>query len=260
MASDLAGFRTICVKSNEKCVSYHYLYYKKHETRDKDESKPQDKTLFVVNIPPYCTKRALKHIFRSCGSVQNVDIVKHPGAQTEETTSLVLPPDTVKGFKVGFVVFKKLSSLDAALNLDSSTVKVLSTPKHPVVTGMKKWVQEYQMQYPDASRLQAEVNEFMANYDAKKEQLDKEAAEARNQPDEEGWITVGSSGRKAGARIKDVIELQERRKKKKPELLNFYRFQIRETKREFIANLRKKFEEDKKRIAEMKSARKFRPY
>ena len=27
-----------------------------------------------------------------------------------------------------------------------------------------------------------------------------------------------------------------------------------------IANLRKKFEEDKKRIAEMKSARKFRPY
>ena len=34
-----------------------------------------------------------------------------------------------------------------------------------------EWVQEYQMQYPDASRLQAEVNEFMANYDAKKEQV-----------------------------------------------------------------------------------------
>lgn len=27
------------------------------------------------------------------------------------------------------------------------------------------------MQYPEASRLQAEVNEFMANYDAKKEQV-----------------------------------------------------------------------------------------
>ena len=62
MASDLAGFRTICVKSNEKCVSYHYLYYKKHETREKDESKPQDKTLFVVNIPPYCTKVSLERI------------------------------------------------------------------------------------------------------------------------------------------------------------------------------------------------------
>ena len=62
MASDLAGFRTICVKSNEKCVSYHYLYYKKHETREKDESKPQDKTLFVVNIPPYCTKVSLECI------------------------------------------------------------------------------------------------------------------------------------------------------------------------------------------------------
>ena len=65
MASDLAGFHTICVKSNEKCVSYHYLYYKKHETREKDESKPQDKTLFVVNIPPYCTKVILDASFIS---------------------------------------------------------------------------------------------------------------------------------------------------------------------------------------------------
>ena len=40
-----------------------------------------------------------------------------------------------------------------------------------IVTVTLEWVQEYQMQYPDASRLQAEVNEFMANYDAKKEQV-----------------------------------------------------------------------------------------
>lgn len=68
MASDLAGFRTICVKSNEKCVSYHYLYCKKNETRGKDESKPQDKTLFVVNIPPYCTKVSLEHVKRMARS------------------------------------------------------------------------------------------------------------------------------------------------------------------------------------------------
>ena len=34
-----------------------------------------------------------------------------------------------------------------------------------------EWVQEYRMQYPGASQLQAEVDEFMANFDAKKEQV-----------------------------------------------------------------------------------------
>jgi len=140
-------------------------------------------------------------------------------------------------------------------------VRVLSTTKHPVVTGMKKWVQEYHLQYPDTTKLQAEVNEFMAKFDEKKEQLDKEAAEAQNQPDDEGWVTVGRTGRNPAAPRLDAAELQERRnKKKKRALLNFYQFQQRETRREHIAHLRKKFDEDKKRIAEMKSARKFRPY
>ena len=34
-------------------------------------------------------------------------------------------------------MFKKSSSINAALNIDSSTVRVLSTEKDPVVTGMK---------------------------------------------------------------------------------------------------------------------------
>lgn len=140
-------------------------------------------------------------------------------------------------------------------------MRVLSTAKDPVVTGMKKWVQEYHMQFPDSTKLQAEVDEFMAKFDEKKEQLDKEAAETQNQPDDEGWVTVGRSGRNPAAPRLDAAEIQERKKnKKKQTLLDFYQFQQRETRREHIAHLRKKFDEDKKRIADMKSARKFRPY
>lgn len=51
---------------------------------------------FYSSIVWNLSQGALKRIFRSCGSVQNVDIVKHPGAQTEETTSLVIPPGIVK--------------------------------------------------------------------------------------------------------------------------------------------------------------------
>ena len=39
-----------------------------------------------------------------------------------------------------------------------------------------------------------------------------------------------------------------------------YRFQVREEKRERLADLRKKFEEDKARIARMKTQRKFKPF
>ncbi|KAL9956983.1 hypothetical protein ACROYT_G038555 [Oculina patagonica] len=261
MASEVGGFRTIRVKFSEKCSSCHFLYFKKHAVRDEDTTKPADKTLFVVNIPPYCTKGSLKRLFSCCGAIKDVFLVKQPGSEEKETASLVIASDKIKGFKVGYIVFKKSSSLTAALNLDSSTVRVLSTEKNPIQTGMKKWIQEYHMQYPDSTKLQAEVDEFMAKFDAEKEKSEQEEAEARNQPDDEGWVTVGRGGRNPAAPRLDAAELQERRKKKKKQaLLNFYQFQQRETRREHIAHLRKKFDEDKKRIAEMKSARKFRPY
>jgi len=190
-----------------------------------------------------------------------VFLVKHPGPVERETASLVITSDKIKGFKVGYIVFKKSSSLTAALNLDSSAVRVLSSEKKPIPTGMKKWTQEYHMQYPDSTKLQAEVDEFMETFDKKKEQSEMEEADARNQPDDEGWVTVGRGGRNPAAPRLDAAELQERRKKKKKQaLLNFYQFQQRETRREHIARLRKKFDNDKKKIAEMKSARKFRPY
>jgi len=42
-----------------------------------------------------------------------------------------------------------------------------------------------------------------------------EEADARNQPDDEGWVTVGRGGRNPAAPRLDAAELQERRKKKK---------------------------------------------
>lgn len=105
--------------------------------------------------------------------------------------------------------------------------------------------------------------------------------------DNDGWTTV-TSGKKRGqfaptrkeSTIGKVLQKEEQRKKKK-QLLNFYTFQIRETKKqskynyEFIylrgknnlrllvpdlAELRKKFELDKKRLQELKLKRTFKPF
>jgi ribosomal RNA-processing protein 7 len=48
--------------------------------------------------------------------------------------------------------------------------------------------------------------------------------------------------------------------KKNKELKYFYRFQIREEKTKKLAMLRKKFEEDKLKVAKMKESRQFKPF
>lgn len=52
----------------------------------------------------------------------------------------------------------------------------------------------------------------------------------------------------------------DKKKKKDTELKNFYRFQVREEKMKQLGQLRKKFEEDKKKVERMKATRKFNPF
>ena len=50
------------------------------------------------------------------------------------------------------------------------------------------------------------------------------------------------------------------KKKKKTELKNFYQHQIRREKVEKLELLRKRFEEDKEKVAKMKNSRMFKPH
>ncbi|KAJ9479203.1 Ribosomal RNA-processing protein 7 [Pseudozyma hubeiensis] len=53
---------------------------------------------------------------------------------------------------------------------------------------------------------------------------------------------------------------KENDKKKSTGLEDFYRFQMRERKREELAGLRRRFEEDKAKVEKLKSGRRFKPY
>ena len=47
-------FSVVPVKFSAQNSKAHYLYLKEHSVRETDLSKPKDKTLFVLNVPPYC--------------------------------------------------------------------------------------------------------------------------------------------------------------------------------------------------------------
>ncbi|MEJ1289100.1 hypothetical protein NN561_020138 [Cricetulus griseus] len=104
----------------------------------------------------------------------------------------------------------------------------------------------------------------MEAYDKKIAEEETKAKEEESVPDEEGWVKVTRRGHRPVLPQTEAASLcvlkREKRKRARKELLNFYAWQHRETKMEHLAQLCKKFEEDKQRIELMCAQRKFRPY
>jgi ribosomal RNA-processing protein 7 len=105
----------------------------------------------------------------------------------------------------------------------------------------------------------------MEQFEAKEEQSKLARDKAATLPDEDGFITVHRK-RKRPTTAEEEREAyanhkkkRTRGKKRQTELKHFYRFQIREEKRERLAELRQNFEQDKARVQRMKQQRKFRP-
>ena len=83
-----------------------------------------------------------------------------------------------------------------------------------------------------------------------------------SEPDEDGFITVTRGGRQGPAREEEARAKEEELKKREKNRVkdDFYRFQQREKKKELAKDLVKGFEEDQRRVEEMKRRRgKIRP-
>ncbi|XP_027251907.1 ribosomal RNA-processing protein 7 homolog A [Cricetulus griseus] len=259
------GYSAIPVKFTKQQQASHYLYVKQHRVRgDTQSTWPPNKTLFVLNVPPYCTEECLSRLLSSCGTIKTVDLKEKPdhAESPKEAKSKFFHPKPVPGFRVAYVVFQKPSGVSAALNLKGPLL--VSTENHPVKTGIHKWISEYQDSVLDPEALRVEVDTFMEAYDKKIAEEETKAKEEEGVPDEEGWVKVTRRGRRPVLPRTEAASLRvlerEKRKRARKELLNFYAWQHRETKMEHLAQLRKKFEEDKQRIELMRAQRKFRPY
>jgi len=261
MASPGGGFHTISVAFDSSCTACHSMFIKRHSAKG-NSSTPPERTLFAVNIPPYCGEEGIKNVFKDCGAISEVYLMSQPGPipTNYNSDSIVFQVDRYKAkpFQVAYVVFKHASSVGRALALSPSDWQFISTEDNPIKTGMEKWIAEYPAKYPDQTKMQNEVDEYMRNYDQQEleaAQASKEAADA----DGDGWVTVPST-RKQPLTEKKKTKKNEKKKKKEKELMNFYMFQQREQKRDKIADLRRKFEEDKKKIVQMRQQRRFKPF
>ncbi|XP_061740746.1 ribosomal RNA-processing protein 7 homolog A-like [Nerophis ophidion] len=263
------GFTVLPIKFYPYSNTQHNLYVKEHKVREEKSSyRPLDKTLFVLNIPPYCSEGVVKELFSQFGLVTSVELNEHPGSfHSGAKPSRYFKPAQKQCFKVGYVVFRACSGIAAVKSHPFDVPLVVCSTQPGVKTGVRKWIQQYKNNLVQPDRLQHVVDNLMKNFDLKKErEEEQQKLEAEQQEEDQGgWVKVtkGPKGAKARPYSEAADERtlrKERRKKKRKELLNFYAWQHKNTQKEHIAELRKKFEEDKQKIALLRAQRKFRPY
>lgn len=142
-------------------------------------------------------------------------------------------------------------------------MRPLNSDNYAVKCGMAKWVEEYNVSIQPSKNLKEKIDQFMKKHD-EETNLAEEKEKRLSEKDDEGWMTVTKGGKiKSFARsekIENKILAKEEKGKKRKELKNFYTFQIRESKMKHLVALRQKFEEDKKKIAQIKQIRRFKPF
>lgn len=116
----------------------------------------------------------------------------------------------------------------------------------------------------DKAATQKAVHAFFTVYNRKEKEAAEMAKGLRNEPDEDGFITVTRGGRSTPATKNEAEaarqKMLDKAAKKKEELHNFYRFQVREKRKAEQAALARKFDEDRRKVTAMKEQRgRFRP-
>ncbi|CAK7245932.1 MAG: hypothetical protein STHCBS139747_007537 [Sporothrix thermara] len=175
------------------------------------------------------------------------------------------------------VVLKTVAKLHKAASSSSSSSSAQAQaqqypawPSLPSSSLGAPWLAGHnRMAYPNREELRQSVDAFFALFNHQEAEAAELARRMRNVPDEDGFVTVsrgttGGAGRGVAARQQEAelarakqLAKQERQRQ---DMTNFYRFQLRERKKEEQLELQRKFQEDRKRVEAMREKRgKFKP-
>ena len=127
-----------------------------------------------------------------------------------------------------------------------------SDPADPADLNTTGYLRHHELTFPNKTQLLKSVDTYMTAFAAKEAARDKLRARQRQEPDEDGFITVTRGGRINPARQEIAKELAERQNEKRKGLDDFYRFQSREKMKAKAGELKKKFEEDKEKVRKLK--------
>ncbi|XP_019419215.1 PREDICTED: nucleoporin GLE1 isoform X2 [Lupinus angustifolius] len=215
-------------------------------------------------------------VLENCPSETHDDIQEIKDHENADTEAAIKPCKSKKSKKKRT---KEESFVEEAQNLlekagepdndhDQENIYIISSGDDDGSKGMRKWISEYHQSRPGLNVLQQQIDDFITDHE---EKLEEERKEREARAADGGWtVVVHHKGRKkttdaesgvaVGSVAQAAVEHKMTKKKHNEVGLDFYRFQKREAQRNEIMMLQSKFEEDKKRLQQLRAARKFRPY
>lgn len=236
MAEQISGYYPIALKLED---SLHYIYIKKHSSKDKSD---EGRTVFAVNLPVDADEHKIKQLCQSFGNTILEEFSK------EESRGLIKLVDK--------------TSCNRFINQAKSS-KSGQVEWPGAQYGSRVFLALNRTRYVDKSTLKNQVDDYMTEFAEAEEEKQREVEQMSGQVDEDGFIKVVASNRKSTAGIQGPKLLTKEdidKNKKKKEKQDFYRFQLRQKKKEEMNNLLKRYQNDKEKVRQMRDKRRFKPY
>lgn len=266
----------------------HYLFLRPHDPKVADVDSPR--SLFLVNIPVTTSELHLKHLFSSqlaAGRVERVHFSEDaPGrssvATGKSSKSKKRKRVTTEEAEAGLDAYSLPQIYDTQLHVSGATAIVVFVDRPSMELtlkcarkaakngesivwgagiedrlpelGLRRYERFNQLSYSSPSELIQTVDGYMNAFALVEDAHSKENARKRQVPDEDGFVTV-TRGQKGGFRKEEADELIAKRKEQGKGYGNFYRFQMREKRKEQQEEMLRKFEEDKQKVEDMRRRR-----
>lgn len=269
----------------------HIIYVQPNSPKFPTSDTPRE--LFIVNIPIDSTLSTFRNIFKEHLGGYRIESISFEGPSRntllstnrkrkqpnqEENIPLDIQCPWPQSSQIQrlhhsgstcILTFVDVISAQSAMATIRKTTK--SIPWSDNMTknsGLERYKSLYKSQYPSTELLQAAVDNYMSQFSNMENERSKSRIKLRQEPDEDGFVTVVKGGNGIGAgrsignlaleeELKEKLERQAEKRKPKDD---FYRFQMRERFKDEAIKLRRGFEKQREKVAEMRKVRnKFKP-
>jgi ribosomal RNA-processing protein 7 len=220
-----------------------------------DASYPKGRSLLITNVPPLVKPEVIKQCFEKIADVENIVF-------REESSDASFIPNRNNFFNEAVIVFRRLDVIDSLKdNTYPSPLTLMVGPKSSPYL-FENFKNHYNNTIINTKEYKEKIDKVVELYD-KRGAVKKKIEEFSKEADEDGWITVKRARPHSLNRDLALLEKSKAKQLKKKRLeanvAEVYQYRMKEKKLGRLRDLRKKFEEDKFKIAQMKSGRKFRP-
>lgn len=269
--------------------STHICYLKPHLSKNENEQTETTSSIFLINPLPCWNLNNVKKLFKqintschvenvlvresvdnsrisSIGSGINYDLHINLSILTNEEFGNELSAEERLPFGSSVIKFLDRDSFELFLtSLKKVNNKKLIYEFNKEDTGSGKYSK---VVYEDKELLEKQVTKNLIEFQNREKIATEELENMRTIVDDDGFTLVIGSQNKTKADILGTMkkkadlekDTEHVKKEKKKEKQDFYRFQIRERKKNEMSELLLKFRQDQQRVKAMKERRKFKPY